>query len=179
MTLTLSTLNVRSVRSQLRAKTILSFLQNQNCDILLLQECALPFMENYRKWEEQWPHSTSIWSGSNHNRADGVAVLIKNPQLMVKGSTVVRDGRALLIHLSLLGYDFNILNIYGFIDKNDRNDLLEDVQSHLLGRAPIILAGDFNCILSKGDRRGGGEDFKLDKTSILLQKMIKHFKLTD
>lgn len=81
MTLTLSTLNVRSVRSQLRAKTILSFLQTQNCDIWLLQECALPFMKNYRKWEEQWPHSTSLWSGSNQNRADGVAVLIKNPEL--------------------------------------------------------------------------------------------------
>lgn len=49
MTLTLN-LNVRSVRSHLRVKTVLSFLQTQNSDILLLQECALPFMSNYRRW---------------------------------------------------------------------------------------------------------------------------------
>lgn len=178
MTLTLSTLNVRSVRSQLRAQMVLSFLQTQNSDILLLQECALPFMSNYRRWEEQWPH-VSVWSGSNFNRADGVAILIKNPQLLVKGSTVVRDGRALLINLSFLGHDFNILNMYAFTDKNERNDLLEDVQSHLLGKTPFILAGDFNCILSKNDRKGEREDFKMDKTSILLQNIIKDFKLTD
>lgn len=65
----------------------------------------------------------------------------------------------LLINVSFLGHDFNILNVYGFTDKNDRNDLLEDVQSHLLGKTPIVLAGDFNCILSKNDRKGGKRRF--------------------
>lgn len=180
MTLTLSTLNVRSVRSQVRTKTVLSFLQTQSSDILLLQECALPFMPNYKRWEEQWPHLPSVWSGSNFNRADGVAILIKNPHLLVKGSTVVRDGRALLINLSFLGCDFNVLNIYGFTDKNDRYDLLEDLQPHLLGKTPLVLAGDFNCVLSKNDRKKGeGDAFTRDKTSILLQNIIKDFKLTD
>lgn len=90
--LTLSTLNVRSVRSQLRAKTILSFVQTLNSDIFLLQECALPFEKNYRRWEEQWGQLPSVWSGSNYNRAEGVAILIKNPHLLVKGSTVVKNG---------------------------------------------------------------------------------------
>ncbi|KAI4786131.1 hypothetical protein KUCAC02_037326, partial [Chaenocephalus aceratus] len=52
--------------------------------------------------------------------------------ILVKGSTVVRDGRALLVHLNFMGKDFNVLNTYGFNDKNDRYDLLEDLQPHML-----------------------------------------------
>lgn len=178
MTLTVSTINVRSVKSRVRAQTVLSFLNSFKSDVFLIQECSLPFLTHYRQWEELWPH-TSLWSGSNQNKNDGVAILIKNPQILVKGSTVVRDGRALLVHLTFMGKDFNILNTYGFNDKNDRYDLLEDLQPHMLGRAPLVVGGDFNCILNKSDRRRTGNDFTLDKTSVLLQKMCKDFQLTD
>lgn len=178
MVLTFSTLNVRSVKSRVRAQTILSFLSNFKSDVFLLQECALPFLKQYREWEEKWPH-ISIWSGSNENKNDGVAILIKNPSILVKGSTVVTDGRALLAHLTFMGKDFNLLNIYGFNNKNDRYDLLEKLQPHMLGRVPLVLGGDFNCILSRSDRRGAGDDFKVDKTSVLLQGLCRDFKLKD
>ena len=144
MTLTFSTINVRSVKSVIRAQTVLSFLNSFKSDVFLIQECGLPFLTHYRKWEKLWP-LTSIWSGSNENRNDGVAILLKNPLIQVKGSTVVRDGRAILAHLSFMGKDFKLLNIYGFNDKNDRYDLLEDLQVHMLGRAPLVIGGDFNC----------------------------------
>ena len=178
MSLTVSTINVRSVKSRVRAQTVLSFLNSYKSDVFLIQECSLPFLTHYRQWEELWPQ-TSLWSGSNQNKNDGVAILIKNPQILVKGSTVVKDGRALLVHLTFMGKDFNVLNIYGFNDKNDRYDLLEELQPHMLGRAPLVVGGDFNCILNKSDRRRTGNDFTLDKTSVLLQKMCKDFKLTD
>lgn len=177
MTLTFSTINVRSVKSRVRAQSVLSCLKSFKSDVFLLQECAIPFLTHYREWEEMWPH-TSIWSGSNENKNDGVAILIKNPLVAVKGSTVVRDGRALLAHLTFMGQDFKLLNIYGFNDKNHRYDLLEELQSHMLGRTPFILAGDFNCILTRKDRKRAG-DFKLDKTSVLLQGMYRDFKLED
>ena len=50
--------------------------------------------------------------------------------------------------------DLKLSNIYGFNDKNGRYDL------------PV--GGDFNCVLSKKDRRGAGEDFEVDKTTGLL-----------
>lgn len=177
MTLTFSTINVRSVKSRVRAQSVLSCLKSFKSDVFLLQECAIPFLTHYREWEEMWPH-TSIWSGSNENKNDGVAILIKNPLVAVKGSTVVRDGRALLAHLTFMGQDFKLLNIYGFNDKNHRYDLLGELQSHMLGRTPFILAGDFNCILTRKDRNRAG-DFKLDKTSVLLQGMYRDFKLED
>lgn len=129
--------------------------------------------------EELWSPGPSIWSGSNLNKNDGVAILIKNPNILVKGSTVVREGRALLANLNFLGIDFNVLNVYGFTGKNDRYELLEDLQPHMLGRAPLVVAGDFNCVLSKKDRKRVGDDFKVDKTSVLLQGLVRDFNLVD
>ena len=78
-----------------------------------------------------------------------------------------------------MGRDFNLLNIYGYNDKNDRYDLLEALQPHMLGRVPLVLGGDFNCVLNSSDRRGAGEDFKVDKSSVLLQGLCRDFKLKD
>ncbi len=129
--------------------------------------------------EELWTHGPSIWSGSNLNKNDGVAVLINNPNILVKGNTVVREGRALLVNLTFLDRDFNVLNVYGFTEKNERYELLKDLQPHMLGRPPLIVAGDFNCVLSKKDRKRIGEDFKVDKTSVLLQGLVRDFNLVD
>ncbi len=93
MALTISTLNVRSVKSKIRAQSVLAFLKSFKSDVFLLQECGLPFLLNYREWEELLTPRLSIWSGSNFNKNDGVAILINNPNILVKGSTVVRDGR--------------------------------------------------------------------------------------
>ncbi|XP_028823024.1 uncharacterized protein LOC114779014 [Denticeps clupeoides] len=173
----ITTLNVRSIKSMVRAQSILSFLSAINADIFLLQECSLPFFKSYKKWENLWAHGPSIRSGSNENKADGV--LCKNPHIEVKGSTVVRPGRVLLTHLTFLDRDFKVLNVYGFNDKDKRYNLLEDLQVHMLGRVPLMVGGDFNCVLSKTDRKGGGEDFKIDKTSFLLQGIVKDFKMID
>ncbi len=79
---------------------------------------------------------------------------------------MVRQGQALLVNLTFLDRDFNVLNVYGFAEKNERYELLEDLQPHMLGRAPLVAAGDFNCVLSKTDRKRVGEDFKVDKISV-------------
>jgi len=49
----------------------------------------------------------------------------------------------------------------------------------MLGRAPLVVARDFNCVLTKKDRKRVGDDFKVDKTSVLLKKLVKDFKLVD
>lgn len=58
---------------------------------------------------------------------------------------MVRDGRALLVNMTFLGRDFKVCNAYGFTEKNERYELLEDLQPHMLGRTPLVVAGDF-CI---------------------------------
>ena len=179
MALTFSTINVRCITTTFRAQSVLTFLSTVKSDVILLQECGLPFKNSYFKWEQMWSHGPSYWSGSNENKNDGVAVLINNPHVLVKGCTAFRNGRVLLLNLTFLGKDFKVINVYGFSDKHERFTLLEDLQSHLLGRAPLILAGDFNSVLTRADRRGAGVDFKVDKASTLLNSTVRDFRLTD
>ncbi len=42
-----------------------------------------------------------------------------------------------------------------------------------------MVAGDFNCVLTQKDRKRTTEDFRVDKTSVLLQSLVKDFKLVD
>lgn len=147
MALTFSTINVRSVKTKNTLGSHLSFLNTITSDVILIQECAIPFSKACTQWQDMWPQP-SIWSGSN-----GVAILIQNPLVLVKGSTVVREGRALLVNLTFMGKDFNLLNIYGFNDKHERYDLLEELQPHMLGRVSLVVGGDFNCVLSRKDRK--------------------------
>lgn len=179
MSLTITTVNVRSMKSSFRAQSILNVLDGVQSDIFLLQECGLPFKSSYYAWQSKWSHGPSVWSGSNDNKNDGVAILIKNPNIMVKGSTVLKCGRLLLAHLTFLDQEFNLLCVYGFNDKHERFNLFEEMQSHMLGRAPLIIAGDFNSVLARADRKGAGEDFRVDKASVLLQRLCKDFKLRD
>nr|XP_046187882.1 uncharacterized protein LOC124016367 isoform X1 [Oncorhynchus gorbuscha] len=89
MAFKITTINVRSIKTEMRAQSVLSFLERFNSDVFLLQECGLPFLSSYSKLEDKWRHGPSLWSGSNFNKNDGVAILIKTPQVVVKGSTVV------------------------------------------------------------------------------------------
>lgn len=74
--------------------------------------------------------------GSNFNKNDQVVILINSKNIVVKGSTVMREERALLANLTFLDKDFIVLNVYSFTVKNNRHKLLKDLQPHMLGRAP-------------------------------------------
>ena len=65
VTLSVATVNVRSMRSVSRAQSVLAFLGGVQADIICLQECWLPFRRSYRPWEKRWPHGPSLWSGSD------------------------------------------------------------------------------------------------------------------
>ena len=119
MALTITTLNVRSIKSSFRVQSSLTFLSTVQTDIVLIQECGLPFKTFYQEWESKWSHGPSVWSGSNNNKSDGVAVLMKNAHILVKGSTVLLNGRMLLLNLNFLGKDFKLINVYGFSSKNE------------------------------------------------------------
>ena len=179
VTLSVATLNVRSIKTAMRAQQVMGFLETVKADIICLQECGLPFRSSYGEWERRWPHGPSMWSGSDNNRADGVAVLTHNSLVRVVGHTVVEPGRVLVVSLSFGGVAFRVVNVYAPALKQDRFQLLHGLSPHLLGRVPLLLVGDFNCVLGREGRRGFGSDFRLDKTSLFLNSILKDFTLVD
>ena len=91
---------------------------------------------------------------------------------------MVIPGRVIVLSVCWGGIAFRVVNVYGPSDKQDRWDCLHSLSPHLLGRVPLVLAGDFNCILEREGRKGTG-DFKFDKSSVLLKNIVNDFKLAD
>ncbi|KAJ8358250.1 hypothetical protein AAFF_G00020050 [Aldrovandia affinis] len=146
--ISVATLNVRSLRSELRAQSVLTFLEGVSADIICLQECGLPFRSSYGEWERKWPHGPSLWSGSEENPADGVAILVRNRGVEVVGSTVVCCGRALLVSLSFHGVLFHLLNVYCSPQKQARWELLQVLREHLDKTSTFLrdMAGDCRMV---------------------------------
>ena len=164
MILSAATVNVRSMRSVSRAQSVLAFLGGVQADIICLQECWLPFRRSYRLWEKHWLHGPSLWSGSNENKCDGIAVLIKNKMVGMVESTIVRCGRILKVVLRFCGVTINVLNVYS-PQRQSRWEELQDLPQFLMGRTPVLMVGDFNCVLNRTGRRGAADAYQVDRTS--------------
>lgn len=178
MTLTLATINVRSIYSELRSQSIFPYLKSIQADIFCLQECCIPHQRDYYKWEAKWCFK-SLWSGSNENKNDGVAILVNSQHITIEKSIIIRPGRAQLVEIKCRGNTVKILNIYGYNEKEERFQLFRDLEQYVMGRDPTIICGDFNCVLEKEDRLNPHEDFKKEKTALFLKKLCRDFKLED
>ncbi|KAJ7988604.1 hypothetical protein DPEC_G00325270 [Dallia pectoralis] len=98
---TISSLNTRSIRYPDRRRTVLGHLTTKPADIFLLQECGIPYKE--MDGLLGWTLGSSLWSGSNIARADGVGILMTNPYIRPKASRVVESGRILVLDLEIQG----------------------------------------------------------------------------
>lgn len=176
MALTVCSINVRSVAGAGRCGALMQYLMTVQADILCLQECCLPFRSNYAEWERQWTGGPSFWSGDCGNRNSGVAVLIRNRGILVRHTEVLQDGRALGISFSFAGDLFYLVNVYASPNKQERCDLFVKLQSMAVTRRHFLLVGDFNTSLVAAERSSGAA---LDRSSTLLQHMVKDFKLVD
>lgn len=96
MTVTVVSLCVGSVLT--RWEQVELFLNQINADILCLQVCGIPGGKEYSRFESRWKWELSFWSGTNENRAAGVAILIRNPETEVARLEEVVCGR--LLHLT-------------------------------------------------------------------------------
>uniref|UniRef100_A0A3B3WL56 exodeoxyribonuclease III n=1 Tax=Poecilia mexicana TaxID=48701 RepID=A0A3B3WL56_9TELE len=140
----ITTINTRGLRDEVKCQSVFDHLHNSGGDLFLLQECGLPFMENYSKYEKRWTHGWSIWSGDNQNRATGVAILFNNKKFQIEKVENIVDGRVLLIDLDKEGFKIRLINVYGPTDLSERVILLQNLQSYICCGKNVIIAGDFN-----------------------------------
>lgn len=177
--LLITSLNVRSVKSEGRCKTVLHFLGTVNTDVVFLQECGLSFRDNYVDMERMWVHGESVWSGGNGCRAAGVGILFKNRNFVMECKEVIECGRMLVVDVNYLGKALRFINVYASPDKEERFELFKEIRKLLDTTRVCILAGDFNTVLKASDRRTNPEGVKLDKTSIVLNELVIDFRLLD
>lgn len=178
MVLSLVSVNVRSIKDPVKRLSVLDFLKNRKGDIFLLQECWIPYQDNYCKYEEMWDSGLSVWSGDNSNRAAGVAILFKGKGFDIRAIRRVVDGRLLVVDVDWCGVKVRLINVYCPVDLPERLDLLSRLSPLLVCNFNIIIGGDFNCLISKKDRKSQTE-FYLDSSSRVLQTIIEDFHLKD
>ncbi|KAJ8000407.1 hypothetical protein DPEC_G00204500 [Dallia pectoralis] len=135
MSVTISTLNTRSIRYPDRRRTVLGHLTTKPADIFLLQECGIPYKEMDGLLEEGWTLGSSFWSGSN------IAILMTNPYIRPKASCVVESGRILVLDLEIQGSPLRVINVYGPTNVAERVSLYRKLRSLLLVSTPVLVGG--------------------------------------
>ncbi|XP_028553470.1 uncharacterized protein LOC114580371 [Dendrobium catenatum] len=74
------------------------------------------------------------------------------------------------LNINALG-KWNIATVYGGKDAQTRRSLWNKLEDRMCGDEPCIIGGDFNCILSKEDKRGG-KRFHLSNRSKDMKKFM-------
>ena len=146
MTITITSLNTRSMLRLEKRATVFRHLSTQPADIYLLQECAIPYKEMDALLEGEWTRGDSLWSGSNTARADGVGMLVANPFLRQTSHRVVESGRILAVDLEVRGSPLRVINIYGPTNVAERVSLYAKLRPLLMTPLPMIDLQTYNTV---------------------------------
>ncbi|KAJ7988617.1 hypothetical protein DPEC_G00311070 [Dallia pectoralis] len=109
-------------------------------------------LKNYTYLKQEWSPGDSEWSGSNVDRADGVAILLKNPNIHFTKITYTDPGRLIVAEISYHNTKVKLINVYAPTNQQERLSFIRKLRPVLLGYLPVVVAGDFNCALRDVDR---------------------------
>ncbi|XP_066554865.1 uncharacterized protein LOC136744565 [Amia ocellicauda] len=175
MALIIISINVRSIAEVKKRTDVLNSLAGMKADIICLQECGIPFQKEYKDLRDTWTLGESFWSGSNVSRADGIAVLLKNPFIEVKAFKVIEAGRLASLDFKYKGAVLRLVNVYAPTSQRERVLFLPQLRPLLIGTLPVIISGDFNCALRDVDRSKP----RNDRSSRDLAAFVEDFELCD
>lgn len=174
-TLTVTTVNVRSIQDHKKRADVFSHISSLKSDIICIQECNLPHQQHYTELQQEWRFGGSVWSGSNIARADGVAILLRNPNIKIISTSTPVPGRLITATLKVNNSIVKIINVYAPTNQQERLTFFSKLRPVLLGNLPVVVAGDFNCALREEDRSRP----RNDRSSRELASIIDEFALTD
>lgn len=176
--LSVVTLNTRGLNDPVKCQTVFDNLHGGPGDIFLLQECNIPYKDNYTHFQKRWSHGESFWSGDNKNRSSGVAVLLKGWGFNIQRVQHVIAGRVLSIDIEWDNASIRLINVYCPSELSERLETLKALQPLLVCGREVILGGDFNCLVDRKDRLSTSA-VNLDASSGSLQNIVKDFRLSD
>ena len=160
----IASININGMRNATRVAMLTAFLRAQDLDIILLQEVVTPDcleMPGYK-----------VYSNVGANLR-GTAIMIRG-NIQTHHIEKIPSGRAMAVTC----YGFRIINIYapsGTAKKADREYFYNVELPGLLSTQtiPLLLGGDFNCVLSPLDSTG------TYNTSNALSNIIQGLRLKD
>ena len=172
-------INTNGLQQSEKRQRLIEWSKQQQCNILLMQETH--FSQNIENKLIQ-DFKGSLYQSNGTSNSRGVAIWIKkNVEFKLIDEYKDNEGRLLLINVEINNAIYTIINIYAPNNTNKRNTFFKQVDrfinEHSIGQ--IILAGDYNDILSKIDTKKLYQSKKFDKPVHNLKSMIKSHKLID
>ena len=141
----IATLNINAISSPMKIKILTNVLLGQDIDITLLQEVANNDLSNIYGYSEHINESTET---------TGTTILMKEG-LSLNNIKKLPPGRG----IAGLFEDTWLINVYapsGAEKRHERENFFTNELAYLLPTCPteILLAGDFNCLISPADCTG-------------------------
>ena len=169
------------MRDEKKRRGLYSYLRNQKCDIILLQETHCKLKKEEYRWGKEWEGQT-VWSRGTSN-SKGVSVMFSSGTKYDIIKTVVDpNGRYISCKVKFGEIVYNIINIYAPNHEYERvkffNEMHEMLQSDGDNDNVIVLAGDFNCVISNDlDRKNCSSC--VDVGQVDVKNLMDAFQLED
>ena len=176
--LSICTLNIHGLRDAVKCRSATSWLNILAFDFVLLQETYLGSTD-FNTFKSMW-NGPVFYSPAPSNHSSGVAIACSS-KLNCTYSQIRsdNDGRVVSILCTFPNSSFRICNIYAPGDPKECVMFLSNMYTYTHGSAPIILGGDFNCILHEKDRSGDSSNTSCFVGRKELNSFLKSYLLID
>jgi len=148
--------NVRGIRDQAKRRSIFSYLKDQKASIYFLQE-TYSQLKDETFWQNEWGGKMYFSHGSRHSK--GTCILI-DPSISynVQYSYSNNSGRIVLITVNINGQKVSFCNIYAPNNPSEQLEFIQELNNCIIDKSKLtnhIVEGDWNCTLTKKDKKGG------------------------
>ena len=150
-------LNVRGIRNPTKRSSIFTYLKDQRAVFYFLQETYSETGDELF-WKNEWGGEIYFSHGTRHSK--GVCILF-DPSIdvnKVKYFLSDNSGRIVLINLNYNGMELSLCNVYAPNDHADQLRFIKELNNYLIDKSELtalIVGGDWNCTLTKKDKKGG------------------------
>ena len=176
MNLKCISLNIRGINKAIKRRNLFRWLHNGK--YFLQETYSDKTIENV--WRAEWGGDIFYSHGSKHSR--GVATLMRPTVRSENISTTCdRNGRVLIVNLTIQDEEFCLANIYAPNDQNLQVDFYTQLTRKLRPyvNSNLVLGGDFNCPLENIDKKGGKDISSRKNVIQSIVEMSNNLNLVD
>lgn len=153
MALLIVSMNVNGLRSATAQQSMVDYLRGCDADVVLLQETHFTCFADARCVSDAIP-GHAFWSFGSA-RSGGVGIILRmNLCAKIISHFHDNDGRTVYVNCIINDLPFRFLSVYAPNNELERKRYFSGLDGLLRGGNPVVLGGDFNCVLDL-DKSGG------------------------
>ena len=108
-------------------------------------------------WQSEWGGKILFFHGTHHSK--GVCILFDPAtKLNEEHNFSTKTGRIILITVYLNGVKILLHNIYASNNQSEQLEFIQELNNCIIDKSEmtnVIIGGDWNCTLTKKDKKGG------------------------